>query len=116
MNCYQILFSKQTNKQTNKKLFSAGLRTLTESVLQLLLWDMEGIWSGLSLQNLDDQLLEGQAYGRHSALDGKQSRENVSLLVCTCQCITLFHQFTSMVFCGKQEMHDRRFAFVDSCG
>ena len=33
---------------------------------------MEGIWSGLSLQNLGDQLLEGQAYGRHSALDGKQ--------------------------------------------
>ena len=33
---------------------------------------MEGIWSGLSLQNLGDQLLQGQAYGRHSALDGKQ--------------------------------------------
>ena len=33
---------------------------------------MEGIWSGLSLQKLGDQLLEGQAYGRHSALGGKQ--------------------------------------------
>ena len=33
---------------------------------------MEGIWSGLSLQNLGDHLLEGQAYGRHSALGGKQ--------------------------------------------
>ena len=32
----------------------------------------EGIWSGLSLQKLGDQLLEGQAYDRHSALDGKQ--------------------------------------------
>ena len=36
---------------------------------------MEGIWSGLSLQKLGDQLLEGQAYGRHSALDGKHSTE-----------------------------------------
>ena len=35
---------------------------------------MEGIWSGLSLQKLGDYLLEGQAYGRHSALDGKQIR------------------------------------------
>ena len=26
----------------------------------------------LSLQKLGDQLLEGQAYGSHSALDGKQ--------------------------------------------
>ena len=33
---------------------------------------MEGIWSGLSLQKLDDQLLEVQAYGRHSALGEKQ--------------------------------------------
>ena len=32
---------------------------------------MEGIWSGLSLQKLGDQLLEGQAYGRHSALGGE---------------------------------------------
>ena len=39
---------------------------------------MEGIWSRLSLQKLGDQLLEGQAYGRHSALDGKQiQRKNV---------------------------------------
>ena len=45
---------------------------MTESVLQILLWDMEGIWSGLSLQNLGDQLLDGQDYGRHSTLDGKQ--------------------------------------------
>ena len=33
---------------------------------------MEGIWSGLSLQKLSDQLLDGQDYGRHSILDGKQ--------------------------------------------
>ena len=33
---------------------------------------MEGIWSGLSLQKLCDQLLECQAYDWHSALDGKQ--------------------------------------------
>ena len=33
---------------------------------------MEGIWSWLSLQKLSDQLLKGQADGRHSALDGKQ--------------------------------------------
>ena len=33
---------------------------------------MEGIWSGLSLQKLCDQLLEGQAYDWHSALDEKQ--------------------------------------------
>jgi len=45
---------------------------LTESVLKILLWGVEGIWNGLSLQKLGDQLLEGQAYDRHSALDGKQ--------------------------------------------
>ena len=33
---------------------------------------MEGIWSELSLQKLGDQLLEGQAYGRHSASGEKQ--------------------------------------------
>ena len=45
---------------------------MSESVLLILLRDVEGIWSGLSLQKLGDQLLEGQAYGSHSALDGKQ--------------------------------------------
>ena len=45
---------------------------MTESVLKILLWGVEGIWNGLSLQKLGDQLLEGQAYDRHSALDGKQ--------------------------------------------
>ena len=71
---------------------------------------MEGIWSGLSLQNLGDQLLEGQAYGRHSALDGKQIQRK------KCQCITLYQQITSMVFWTKQEMHDLWFAFINSCG
>ena len=33
---------------------------------------MEEIWSGLSLQKLGDQLLEGQDYCRHSALGRKQ--------------------------------------------
>ena len=33
---------------------------------------MERICSGVSQQKLGDQLLEGQAYGRHSALGGKQ--------------------------------------------
>ena len=68
--CYQILFSKKN--KLKKNLFSAGVRTLTESVLQILLRDVEGIWSGLSLQKLCEQLLEGQAYAWHSALDGKQ--------------------------------------------
>ena len=69
----QILFSKKTKQNNNNnKNFSAGQRALTESVLQILLWGVEGIWSGLSLQKLGDQLLEGQAYDRHSALDEKQ--------------------------------------------
>ena len=45
---------------------------MTESVLKILLWGVEGIWNGLSLQKLGDQLLDDQAYGRHSTLDGKQ--------------------------------------------
>ena len=63
-------FLKKTPK--NQKLLCAGVRTLSESVLLILLRDVEGIWSGLSLQKLGDQLLEGQAYDWHSALDGKQ--------------------------------------------
>ena len=55
-----------------QKLFSAGVDTLTGFVLQILLRDVEGIWSGLCLQKPGDQLLEGQSYGRHSALGGKQ--------------------------------------------
>ena len=52
---------------------------MTESVLWILLRDEEGFWSGLSLQKLGDHLLEGQAYGRHSALSGKQiQRKSVS--------------------------------------
>ena len=34
--------------------------------------DVEGIWSGLSLQKPGDQLLQGQAHDQHSALGGKQ--------------------------------------------
>ena len=45
---------------------------MSESALLILLRDVEGIWSGLSLQKLGDQLLEGQAYGRNSSLCGKQ--------------------------------------------
>ena len=45
---------------------------MTEFVLYISLRDVEGIWSGLSLQKLGDQLLDDQAYGRHSTLDGKQ--------------------------------------------
>ena len=55
-----------------QKLFSPGERALTEFVLQISLRDVEGIWSGLSLQKLGDQLLDDQAYGRHSALGGKR--------------------------------------------
>ena len=33
---------------------------------------MKRIGGGLSLQKLGDQLLEGETFGRHSALDGKQ--------------------------------------------
>ena len=71
--CYQILFSKKTKK-------TAFCRSENfESFVSILLRDVEGIWSGLSLQNLGDHLLEGQAYGRHSALGGKQiQRKNVS--------------------------------------
>ena len=59
-------------KQKKNKLFSAGERALTEFVLQMLLRDVKGIWSGLSLQKPGDWLLEVQAHGRHSALGGKQ--------------------------------------------
>ena len=55
-----------------QKLFSAEVRPQTEFVLQILLMDVEGIWSGLSLQKPDDQLLNGQHHGRHSALGGKR--------------------------------------------
>ena len=55
-----------------QKLFSAEVRALTEFVLQIILTDVEGIWSGLSLQKPGDQMLEGQARGRHSALGGKR--------------------------------------------
>ena len=65
--CYQTLFSKK-----NKKLFSAGERALTEFVLQILLKNVKGIGGGLSLQKLDDLLLEGEACGRHSALGGER--------------------------------------------
>ena len=34
--------------------------------------DVEGIWSGISLQKPGDQLLEGLPRDRHSALGGKQ--------------------------------------------
>ena len=64
--CYQILFSKKT--KTTAFCRSENF----ESFVSILLRDVEGIWSGLSLQNLGDHLLEGQAYGRHSALGGKQ--------------------------------------------
>ena len=65
--CYQTLFSKK-----NTKLLSAGERALTEFVLQILLKDVKGFWSGLNLQKPGDQLLEGKACGRHSALGGKR--------------------------------------------
>ena len=54
-----------------QKLFSAEVRALTEFFPQILLMDVEGIWSGLSVQKPGDQMLEGQARGRHSALGGK---------------------------------------------
>ena len=64
--CYQVLFSKIQN------FFSAGKRALTEFVLQILLRDVEWIWSLMSLQISSDQLLQGEACGRHSALGGKR--------------------------------------------
>ena len=81
----------------------------------MLLRDVKGIWSGLSLQKPGYRLLEGKACGRHLTLDAKQIQKKLSLLECTCQYITLFQQITSMLFWGKQEM-DRWFAFVYSCG
>ena len=52
-------------------IFYAGKRALTEFVLQILLRDVEGIWSGINLKKPGDQLLKDEACGRHSALDGK---------------------------------------------
>ena len=63
---------------------------------------MEGIWSGLSLQKLADQLLEAQAYGRYSALDGKQiQRKSVpsGVYMPMYPIVSADH---SMVFWGKQ--------------
>ena len=45
---------------------------MTECVLYILLRDVEGNWSGLSLQKAGDQLLEGKECGKHSSLGGKQ--------------------------------------------
>ena len=58
-------------KQKNK-LFLAEERALTEFVLQMLLKDVKGIWSGVSLQKPGDWLLEGEACGRHLALGAKR--------------------------------------------
>ena len=69
--CYQTLFSKK-----NTKLLSAGERALTEFVLQILLKDVKGFWSGLNLQKPGEQLLEGKACGRHSSLGGKRIQKN----------------------------------------
>ena len=55
-----------------QKVFSAGERALTEFVLQILLRDLKGIGGRLSLQKPGDQLLQGKACGRHSALGGKR--------------------------------------------
>ena len=77
---------------------------------------MEGIWSRLSLQKLGDQLLEGQAYGRHSALDGKQiQRKNVPSVVY----MPMYHIVSAdhfSVVLGQAKMHEGWFAFVNSCG
>ena len=93
--CYQTLFSKK-----NKKLFSAGERALTEFVLQILLRDVEGRWSGLSLQKPGDQLLQGEACGRHSALGGKWIQKKCPFWK---QYITLFQQITSMLFAASKK-------------
>ena len=45
--------------------------TNSQSSLRLMM-DVEGIWSGLSVQKPGDQMLEGQARGRHSAQGGKR--------------------------------------------
>jgi len=77
---------------------------------------VEGIWSRLSLQKLGDQLLEGQAYGRHSALDGKQiQRKNVPSGVY----MPMYHIVSAdhfSVVLGQAKMHEGWFAFVNSCG
>ena len=68
--CYQTLFSKKkTKKQKNCFLQE---RALTEFVLWILLRDLKRIGVWLRLQRAGDQVLEGQDYGRHSSLDGKQ--------------------------------------------
>ena len=70
---YQTQFSnKKQNKTKQKKLFFAGVRGLTEFLLQIILRDVERNWSGLSLQKAGDQLLEDKECGKHSALGGKQ--------------------------------------------
>ena len=67
---------------------------------------MEGIWSGLCLQKLGDQLLEGQAYGRNSASGGKQiQRKSVpsGVYMPMYPIVSADH---SMVFWTKQEMYE----------
>ena len=77
---------------------------------------MEGIWSGLSLQKLGDQLLEGQTYGRHSALDGKQiqGKSVPSAVYMPKYHIVSADDFNGVL--GQAKMHDGFFAFVNSCG
>ena len=70
----------------------------------------------LSLQKLGDQLLEGQAYGSHSALDGKQiQRKSVPSGVY----MPMYHIVSAdhfNVVLGQAKMHEGWFAFVNSCG
>ena len=44
---------------------------MTKFVLWILFRDVGETWGGLNLQKPGDQLLDGQAHGRHSALGGK---------------------------------------------
>ena len=69
----EIVFLKKP-----KKLFSAGEIALTKLLLQILLRDVEGIWSGLSLQKPGDRLLEGEACGKHLALGAKRIQKKCS--------------------------------------
>ena len=77
---------------------------------------MEGIWSRLSLQKLGDQLLEGQAYCRHSALDGRkiQGKSVPSGVYMPMYHIVSVDQFNGVL--GQAKMHEGWFAFVNSCG
>ena len=108
--------TKYSFRKKHKTLFSDGVRSLTKSVLQILLRDVEGIWSGLSLQKLGDQLLEGQAYGRRYALDGKQiQRKSVPSGVY----MPMYHIVSADHFngiLGQTKMHDGLFVFVNSRG